>query len=74
MTIFGKALTVHVRYDGKSYDLPFGDLAVTARDSDDDVREALARHFDVSTATFRAFVVERHRTGNITVRPEAVFG
>jgi len=74
MTIFGKTLTVHVRYDGKSYDLPFEDLAVTARDSDDDVREALARHFDVSTATFRAFVVERHRTGNITVRPEAVFG
>ena len=69
-----KSLTVHVRYDGKSYDLPFEDLAVSAQDSDEDVREALARHFDVAVATFRAFVVERHRTGNITVRPEAVFG
>ena len=74
MTIFGKVQTVHVRYDGKSYDLPFEDLAITARDSDDGIREALARHFDVSTATFRSFVVERHRTGNVTVRPEAVFG
>jgi len=74
MTIFGKTQTVHVRYGGKSYDLPFEDLAVSARDSDDDVREALARHFDVSTETFRPFLVERHRTGNITVRPEAVFG
>ncbi len=74
MAIFGKTPTVHVRYDGKSYDLPFEDLDVTARASDDDVREALARHFDVSPKTFRSFVVERHRTGNVTVRPEAVFG
>jgi hypothetical protein len=74
MALFGKNLTVHVRYDGKSYDLPFGDLDVSAGMSDDDVRQALARHFDVSPARFRAYVVERHRTGNITVRPEAVFG
>lgn len=67
-------LTVHVRYEGKSYDLPFEDLVITETSADDDVREALARHFDVSPETFRAYVVERHRTGNITVRPEAVFG
>lgn len=74
MSLFGKNLTVHVRYDGKSYDLPFADLDLGASMSDDEVREALARHFDVSPRTFRAYVVERHRTGNITVRPEAVFG
>jgi hypothetical protein len=74
MAIFGKNLAVHVRYDGKSYDLPFDEIGVSASASDDDVREMLARHFDVSPATFRAFVVERHRTGNVTVRPEAVFG
>lgn len=66
--------TVHVRYDGNSYDLPFEDLVITETAADDDVREALARHFDVSPDTFRAYVVERHRKGNITVRPEAVFG
>ena len=74
MAIFGKTLAVHVRYAGKSYDLPFEELDLRNGASDDDVREALARHFDVSPATFRAFVVERHRTGNLTVRPEAVFG
>jgi len=75
MALFGRQVhAVHVRYDGKSYDLTFEDLALAAGASDDDVREALARHFDVSPKTFRAFVVERHRTGNITVRPEAVFG
>ena len=74
MAIFGKTLTVHVRYDGKSYDLPLEDLMLKANASDDDAREALARHFDVSPRAFRSYVVERHRTGNLTVRPEAVFG
>jgi hypothetical protein len=74
MAIFGKTLTVHVRYAGKSYDLPFEDLALAEKSVDDDIREALARHFDVSLATFHGFVIERHRTGNVTVRPEAVFG
>ncbi|HEX7900356.1 MAG TPA: hypothetical protein VF950_21490 [Planctomycetota bacterium] len=74
MALFGKTLTVHVRYDGKSYDLTLEDLMLKANMSDDDVREALARHFDVSPREFRPYVVERHRTGNLTVRPEAVFG
>ncbi len=75
MALFGKdRFAVHLRYDGKSYDLPFEDLRVAANASDDDIREALARWFDVSVKIFRAYVVERHRTGNVTVRPEAVFG
>ena len=74
MALFGKNLTVHVRYDGKSYDLPLAELDIAASAADDAVREALACHFDVSPERFRAYVVERHRTGNLTVRPEAVFG
>lgn len=75
MALFEKrVLTVHVRYDGASYDLPLDELKLSEGASDADVREALARHFDVRVDAFRAYVVERHRTGNITVRPEAVFG
>ena len=74
MAFFGKNPTLHLRYDGKSYDLPLAELNVTASAADDAVREALSCHFDVSPAKFRAYVVERHRTGNLTVRPEAVFG
>lgn len=66
--------TIHVRYDGKSWDLPFGELGVSAGSPDVEVHVALARRFDVPRQTFRAFVVERHRNGSMTVRPEAVFG
>ncbi len=74
MAMFAKKVTVHVRYDGKSYDLPLEDLRVAGAAADDEVRSALARHFDTSASAFARHVVERHATGNLTVRPEAVFG
>jgi hypothetical protein len=65
---------IHIRFDGRSWDLALVELDLGALASDDDVRAALARHFDVPVAKFRAYVVERHDNGNMTVRPEAVFG
>jgi hypothetical protein len=47
---------------------------VGAMSSDRDVRSALARYFEVPLRKFAPYVVERHANGNITVRPEAVFG
>jgi hypothetical protein len=65
---------VHVRFEGQSWDIAFGELDVGDRSSDQDVRRALAQHFDVPIAKFSHYVVERHANGNFTVRPEAVFG
>ena len=42
--------------------------------TDRDVRQALAQYFDLPVQKFAPYVVERHANGNITVRPEAVFG
>lgn len=66
--------TIHVRFDGRSYDLAPAELGVPVDAPDVDIHEALARRFDVPRQTFRAYVVERHRNGSVTVRPEAVFG
>lgn len=65
---------IHVRFEGCSWDLPFGALDLGDLSSDNDVRQALARYLDVPAAKLAAYVVERHANGNITVRPEAVFG
>jgi hypothetical protein len=65
---------VHVRFDGRSLDIPQSDLDVGPVTSDNDVRTALARHLEVAPARLRDHVVDRHDTGNLTVRPEAVFG
>ena len=65
---------VHVRFGGRSQDIPFAALDVGDLSSDQNVRNALARYFDVPEPKFAPYVVERHANGNITVRPEAVFG
>jgi len=65
---------VHVRFDGRSLDVPQGDLDVGEASSDAEVKRALARYLETPEARLRDYVVDRHETGNMTVRPEAVFG
>jgi len=65
---------LHVRFEGKSLDIPQHELDVGGRSSDRAVKTALASYLDVAASRFRNYVVERHENGNITVRPEAVFG
>ena len=65
---------VHVRFEGRSRDIAFAELDVGDLSSDQDVRRALANYLDVPERKFAPYVIERHTNGNITVRPEAVFG
>ncbi|MCP4349082.1 MAG: hypothetical protein GY795_26680 [Desulfobacterales bacterium] len=65
---------IHVRFEGRSRDIAFSDLDIGELSSDQDVRRAIARYFDVSERRFRPYVIERHSNGNMTIRPEAVFG
>ena len=65
---------VHVRFDGRSQDVPLEVLDVGPLSGDNAVKAALARHLGVPDAKFRDYVIDRHETGNLTVRPEAVFG
>lgn len=65
---------LHIRFEGRSFDIPVADLDVGALSSDAEIKQALARYLDVPEAKFRDYVVDRHETGNLTVRPQAVFG
>ncbi len=65
---------LHVRYEGRSWNLLLSDLDLGPLSADEDVRQALARYLGVPEGSFKVYVIERHRNGNITVRPEAVFG
>ena len=65
---------VHVRFEGRSWAIALALLDIRNVSSDGEVRAALARYLDVPEAKLAPYVVERHANGNITVRPEAVFG
>lgn len=68
------APVAHVRFDGRSLDVPLAELGVSVGDGDRTVKRALARYLDVAEDRLRGYVRDRHETGNLTLRPEAVFG
>jgi hypothetical protein len=65
---------VHIRFEGRSLDIPLSTLDVGGFSSDAEVKRALARYLEVPEEKLRHYVIDRHETGNLTVRPEAVFG
>jgi hypothetical protein len=72
--LLNQEAVLHVRFDGRSLDVPLGDLDVGASSGDREIKRALARHLEVAEGALRDYTVDRHETGNLTVRPEAVFG
>jgi hypothetical protein len=64
----------HIRFEGRSLDVALGDLDVGPDSSDAQIKRALARHLETPEARLRDYVIDRHETGNLTVRPAAVFG
>jgi hypothetical protein len=65
---------VHVRFDGRSLDVALGELDVGSSSDDWTIKHALAQHLDVPERDLGNYVVDRHDTGNLTIRPSAVFG
>ena len=65
---------IHVRFNGRSFDVPLSALDVGSRSRDSDIKRNLARHLEVAESRLNDYVVDRHANGNLTIRPEAVFG
>ena len=65
---------IHIRFEGRSQDIPQGNLDIGQASSDAEIKRALGQYLEVPQARLRDYVIDRHETGNITVRPEAVFG
>ncbi len=65
---------VHVRFEGRSYDMTETQLGVTAGMNDTAVKERLAQHLDVGRDRLQYYVVDRRPSGDLIIRPEAVYG
>lgn len=68
------ASLLHVRFAGRSLDIPLSALDIGPVSDDGSVKRAVAAHLDVAVEKFHDYVVDRHRNGNLTLRPEAIFG
>lgn len=65
---------LHVRVQGRSREIALDLLDISTASPDDVIKESVARFMELTPAAFRFTVVERHDNGNMTIRPEAVFG
>lgn len=65
---------LHVRFEGKSYDLSMDRLGLHLAMSDHQIKQRVAQHLDVGHKRLRGYVVDRPRAGQVIVRPEAVYG
>lgn len=65
---------LHIRFEGRSWDLELAQLGLANPGEERALRAALANFLDVPESRLGLYVLEYHPNGNITVRPEAVFG
>lgn len=72
--IHSAGAVIHVRFAGKSFDVPLDRFDLGIGSTDAQVKQALAAHLEVPVNRLNDYTVDRHANGNLTVRPEAVFG
>ncbi|MFB2892990.1 hypothetical protein ACE1CI_08770 [Aerosakkonemataceae cyanobacterium BLCC-F50] len=65
---------VHIRFEGRSYDVTERQLNVTPGMNDKAIKEHLARHLDVGCDRLEHYVIDRRASGDLIIRPEAVYG
>lgn len=65
---------IHVRFEGRSLDFSERDLGLNGKSSDREIKERVARHLEVGLSRLEDYVVDRAPSGNVIVRPEAVYG
>jgi HEAT repeat protein len=67
--------TLHIRYEGQSYDAALSDFDIGDLSTDAQIRSAAATHLGTAETKFANFSIDRNaETGDVTLRPQAVFG
>ena len=65
---------LHVRFEGRSHDVPLKQLNLTAAMSDAHILSSVADLLEVRRERLSDYVVDRRPNGNLVVCPEAVYG
>ena len=65
---------IHIRHDGVSLDVLLSDLDLGSFSDDKTIRRAVADYLGIQHSKLQNHRVDRHPNGNLTIRPQAVFG
>lgn len=67
---------VHLRFEGRSFDVKETQLELELAPgmTDAQIKERVARYLEVGRDRLADYVIDRAPTGDLIVRPEAVYG
>lgn len=65
---------VHIRFEGRSYDIAEQHLGIQGGMGDRIIKAHVARHLEVPVNRLDTYVVDHRPSGDVIVRPEAVYG
>lgn len=65
---------LHVRFEGRSYDLDPKKLAIVVGMNDREIKSRVAQHLDVGQRRLDSYVIDRPSSGELILRPEAIYG
>ncbi len=65
---------VHIRFEGRSLDITETQLGISVGMNDGAVKERVSRHLDVNIYRLSSYIVDRRPSGDLIIRPEAVYG
>lgn len=65
---------LHVRYDGRSFDVNERVLGLGVGMTDAEIKQLVAQRLEVGLGRLEGYVVDRRPNGDVIVRPEAVYG
>ena len=67
--------TLHIRHEGRSVDVRMEDVDLGDLSSEQEIRQAAAGYLGQPVEKFNAMTIDRNAdTGDITMRPQAIFG
>jgi len=73
MTTQVQKAVIHIRFEGKSHDIPVSEMDVGQSSTDEQIKTAVANFLEVDLDRLEDYIVTHHKNGNFTIRPEATF-
>ncbi|MGB3402652.1 MAG: hypothetical protein WBA77_08165 [Microcoleaceae cyanobacterium] len=65
---------VHIRFEGRSYDIDENQLGITTQMNDNTVKQRVANFLEVRQNRLQMYIIDRPQSGDLIIRPEAVYG
>ena len=73
MTTKVQEAVIHIRFEGKSHDIPVSEMDIGQSSTDEQIKDAVAGFLQVESNRLEDYVIAHHKDGNFTIRPEATF-